>query len=143
MKDESINDILYIEIQLKIDKCNAKAKLFGWMFYGTKILLIVFAALITLLTAYKEIEKGEYTTIILWLGSLTTILTSIDTLYQTDAKRNAYKTMLYEFRILRTDFVYQFDLHCKSIPQELRQKCFQELNRIDSMGRDLIGVEKE
>lgn len=137
MKDSTIADNLYQDIQLKINKSKTNANIYSVLYYGIRVSLILLAAFITLATAYQEIIKGNYKLFILWLGAITTILTAVDTLYQTESKRNTYKTMLHDFRVLRTDFVFHYTN--QTLSEEKRKSLYEEFKRINSLGRELIG----
>jgi steroid 5-alpha reductase family enzyme len=139
MKDTSITDKLYIDIEKKIDRCKTKATAYTVLFYFIRITLILLAAAITLVTAYKKAFNIDFGELVLWLGAITTVLTATDTLYQTDSKRNTYKTMLHDYRVLRTDFVYHYNGY--SLTPEKKQLIYEESKRIDSLGRELIGTD--
>ncbi len=137
MKDTSITDKLYKDIEKKIDQSKIKANLYSALYYGIRVSLIFLAAFITLVTAYQEVFNCDSKMTVLWLGAITTILTATDTLYQTESKRNTYKTMLHDYRVLRTDFVFYYNND--SIIDEKRNSLYEELKRINSLGRELIG----
>lgn len=137
MKDSSITDKLYQDIETKIERSKSKANLYSALYYGIRVSLILLAAFITLATAYQEVFKCDYKMVVLWLGAITTILTAIDTLYQTESKRNTHKTMLHDYRVLRTDFVFHYNN--ETISEEKRNSLYEELKRINSLGRELIG----
>jgi hypothetical protein len=134
MKDDSIQDDFYVDLQKDIDKTDRKADLYTVLFYIIRVSLILLAGTITFLSAQEADMNGKT---ILGLGIVTTFLTAADTLFQIDGKKNTYKIMLYDFRMLRSEYVYNYRL--KKITPELLNEYFLKYKAIRAMGRDLLG----
>ena len=56
MKEDSITDPFYLQIQKEIDRIERKADQYIWMFYVIRITQIIFTGIITILAGISKIE---------------------------------------------------------------------------------------
>ncbi|MCS3869145.1 hypothetical protein J3D55_002061 [Chryseobacterium ginsenosidimutans] len=140
MKEDSITDPFYLQIQKEINRIERKARSYTWMFYFIRIIQIAFAGTITVFSGIMKIKDLDLTTNILILGALTTAVTAIDTLFQVDNKKNTYKLVLFELRSIRAELVYNF-IKSKEIPEAIKHILFEKYKSVNSYARELISAD--
>ncbi|KFF01961.1 SLATT domain-containing protein [Chryseobacterium luteum] len=140
MKEDSITDPFYLQIQKEINRIQRKAYNYIWMFYIIRITQIIFAGIITVLAGISEIEDLKTAKPILILGAVTTAVTAFDTLFQVDNKKNTYKLVLFELRGIRAEIVYEFMKEGK-IDNEFKATFFGKYQKATSYARDLISTD--
>jgi hypothetical protein len=105
----TIDHPFFIQVQDDIDRADDKADTFRNIFYFMRVSLIVIAGAITIISGLKSYPANNYLTATLILGAVITALTSIDTLFQIETKKNTYKLILVELREIRNDMLYYHD----------------------------------
>ncbi|MET3538334.1 SLATT domain-containing protein [Chryseobacterium limigenitum] len=140
MKEDSITDPFYIQIQKEINRIERKADNYIWLFYIIRITQIIFAGIITVLAGMSEIEDLSNAKTILILGAVTTAVTAFDTLFQVDNKKNTYKLVLFELRTIRAEIVYEFMKEGK-INDEFKATFLGKYQKATSYARDLISTD--
>ncbi len=138
MKDKSINDPFYLQIQREIDRVEKKVNTYTWFFYLIRISQIAFTAAITIFSAYTDLDR-------IWvvvLGAITTALIAVDTLFQVEGKKNTYKLVLFELRSIRSKLVY-YSYTNKADDLALREGLFEQYKNANAYARDLIGSDSE
>jgi hypothetical protein len=142
MKDETIDDPFYLQIQKEINRIERKANNYILLFYFIRITQIIFAGIITVLAGISEINKLSEAKIILILGAVTTAITAFDTLFQVDNKKNTYKLVLFELRAIRAEIVYEF-MKSKKINDEFKATFLVKYQKATSYARDLISTDMD
>ena len=147
MKDNTINDPFYLQIQREINRIEKKANSYTILFYLIKVIQILFAGIITVISGLKN-GINTNTTIILILGAVTTAITAIETLFQIDAKKNTYKLVLFELRTIRAELVYKYIQANpvegkKQIEEKILEELFDKYRKANSYARDLIATDNE
>jgi hypothetical protein len=147
MKDNTINDPFYLQIQREINRIEKKADLYTFLFYLIKVIQILFAGTITVISGLKN-GINNNTTVILILGAVTTAVTAIETLFQIDAKKNTYKLVLFELRTIRAELVYKYIQAKpvdgkKQIEEKILEELFEKYRKANSYARDLIATDNE
>ncbi|MEA5429236.1 SLATT domain-containing protein [Arcicella lustrica] len=150
MKDKTIDDPFYFQIQREINRIESKADTYTWMFYLIRITQIILTSAITFISGLADTicNSSAWT---LFIGALVTAITAIDTLFQVEAKKNTYKLVLFELRTIRAEFVYKFIQLSKTndsklkeeILQKFREQLFEKYRNANSYARDLIGTDTE
>lgn len=140
MKEDSITDPFYLQIQKEINRVERKANNYIWIFYMIRITQIIFAGIITVLAGISEIETLSKAKPILILGAVTTAVTAFDTLFQVDNKKNTYKLVLFELRAIRAEIVYEFMKEGK-IDNEFKATFLEKYQKATSYARDLISTD--
>lgn len=146
MKDKSIEDPFYLQIQREINRIERKAKTYTALFYTVRIIQIVLTGAITVLSGLS-IDDDSHKVLILVLAAVVTLITAVDTLFQLDAKKNTYKLVLFEFRSIRAELVYN---HIKantpddgSHTGEGKFELFEKYRKANAYARDLIGTDSD
>ena len=147
MKDKSIVDPFYLQIQREINRIETKAKTYTALFYTIRIIQIILTGAITVLSGLS-IEGDDHKGLILILAAIVTLITAIDTLFQLDAKKNTYKLVLFEFRSIRAELVYN---HIKAntpnagsqIDAREKSELFEKYRKANAYARDLIGTDSD
>jgi hypothetical protein len=147
MKDITINDPFYLQIQREINRIEKKADLYTFLFYLIKVIQILFAGTITVISGLNN-GIDNNTKVILILGAVTTAVTAIETLFQVDAKKNTYKLVLFELRTIRAELVYKYIQAKpidgkKQIEEKILEELFEKYRKANSYARDLIGTDNE
>lgn len=140
MKEDSITDPFYLQIQKEINRIERKADNYIWLFYFIRITQIIFAGIITVLAGMSEIEELSKAKTILILGAVTTAVTAFDTLFQVDNKKNTYKLVLFELRTIRAEIVYEFMKEGK-INNQFKATFLGKYQKATSYARDLISTD--
>ncbi|NML71399.1 DUF4231 domain-containing protein [Chryseobacterium sp. RP-3-3] len=140
MKEDSITDPFYLQIQKEINRIERKADNYIWIFYIIRMTQIIFAGIITVLAGISEIETLSKAKPILILGAVTTAVTAFDTLFQVDNKKNTYKLVLFELRAIRAEIVYEFMKEGK-IDNEFKATFLGKYQKATSYARDLISTD--
>lgn len=148
MKDKSIEDPFYLQIQREINRIETKAKTYTALFYLIRIIQIVLTGAITVLSGLSIDDDNSNKVLILILAAVVTLITAIDTLFQLDAKKNTYKLVLFEFRSIRAELVYN---HIKSNTEndvnqvgiKEKNELFEKYRKANAYARDLIGTDSE
>ncbi|WP_293312516.1 SLATT domain-containing protein [Pedobacter sp. UBA5917] len=142
MKYSNINDPFYQQIQNEINRVEGKANTYIGFFYFIRITQILLAGLITVISGLKKpLYFGEDT--ILILGAILTAITSIDTLFQVDTKKNTYKLLLFDFRSIRAEFVSEYLQNNGVVSNEFKAGLFKKYERANAYARDLIISDKK
>ncbi len=145
MKDKSIADPFYQQIQKEIDKVEDKANRYIFSFYFIRITQILLTGAITVLSGFAKcqicmgIDKGY----VLILGVIVTAITAIDTLFQIETKKNTYKLVLFEFRFIRSEFVYKYIQGNRYVDAQSRDELYEKYKKANTYSRDLIGGDSE
>lgn len=147
MKDKSIEDPFYLQIQREINRIETKAKTYTALFYTIRIIQIVLTGAITVLSGLS-IDDDSHKVLILILAAVVTLITAVDTLFQLDAKKNTYKLVLFEFRSIRAELVYN---HIKAntvndgsqTDAKEKSELFEKYRKANAYARDLIGTDSE
>ncbi len=142
MKDNTITNPFYIQIQKEINRIDKKADLYTWLFYLIRVAQIAMGVVITILSGLADTHV-HYTTTVLVLGAIVTAVTAIDTLFHIDVKKNTYKLMLFELRTIRAEFVYKHMLNEKANDPEFISELFEKYRKASLYARDLIGMDTE
>ena len=99
----------YKQLQREIDNAESKSNRYTFLFYLFRSLQIILTGTITVLSgsnAFRNIRSIDFGQTVLIIGAIVTALNAIDTLFQFESKMTTYKQMLFEFRAIRTDSVY-------------------------------------
>jgi hypothetical protein len=147
MKDKSIEDPFYLQIQREINRIETKAKIYTALFYTVRIIQIILTGAITVLSGLS-IDDDSHKVLILILAAVVTLITAVDTLFQLDAKKNTYKLVLFEFRSIRAELVYN---HIKAntvndgnqTDAKEKSELFEKYRKANAYARDLIGTDSE
>ncbi|THH34579.1 SLATT domain-containing protein [Neolewinella litorea] len=144
MKENSIKDPLYQQIQREMNRVGRKVTIYNSVFYSIRILQIALAGTITVLSGWHNDSDG-YSNIILALGAVITGITAFDTLFQVDSTRNTYKLVLFELRSIRTDIVFQTiqSNRVDGLDEKMQSKLFDRYRRAILFSRELIGSETD
>lgn len=108
--------------------------------------MILLSAVISVLSGWQaddEIDKDIVLNFILILGVLTTVITAIDSLFQTETKKNVYKLMLVELREIRSEIVYNHEFHKKELDLKIKTVLFPKYQNIMSYAKTLIESDKD
>jgi hypothetical protein len=140
MKEDSITDPFYLQIQKEINRIERKADNYILLFYFIRITQIIFAGIITVLAGMSKINDLSEAKIILILGAVTTAITAFDTLFQVDNKKNTYKLVLFELRTIRAEIVYEF-MKSGGINDEFKATFLGKYQKATSYARDLISTD--
>jgi hypothetical protein len=145
MKDKTIEDPFYLQIQREINRIETKAKTYTALFYTIRIIQIVLTGAITVLSGLS-IDDDSHKVLILILAAVVTLITAVDTLFQLDAKKNTYKLVLFEFRSIRAELVYN---HIKVNAPNAgglmyeKSELFEKYRKANAYARDLIGTDSD
>lgn len=147
MKDNTIDHPFYLQIQREINRIENKADLYTYLFYLIRVIQILFAGTITVISGLNN-DFSKDTTLVLILGAVTTAVTAIDTLFQVDAKKNTYKLVLFELRTIRAELVYKYIQAKpvdgkKQIEEKVLEELFEKYRKANFYARDLIGTDNE
>lgn len=145
MKDKSIEDPFYLQIQREINRIETKAKTNTALFYTIRIIQIILTGAITVLSGLSIDDDDSHKALILVIAAVVTLITAIDTLFQLDAKKNTYKLVLFEFRSIRAELVYN---HIKANAQDAgsqidKSELFEKYRKANAYARDLIGTDSD
>jgi hypothetical protein len=138
MKKE-IDHSFYVVIDSEIKRADYKADKYRNAFYGMRITLIVIAGIITIISGLQGISSKEIIlNVVLILGALITALTSIDTLFQIETKKNIYKLMVVELREIRSEIVYLNDNEPGKLQERIVSHLFPKYQSVMAYSRTLI-----
>lgn len=135
---KNIDHPFYQHIELDIERIDDKADKYRNSFYSMRVGLIVIAGIITIISGLQGIEKIYLLNSILILGALITALTSIDTLFQIETKKNIYKLMLVELREIRSEIVFYSDNDPDKLDEKIRTHLFPKYQTIMAYSKTLI-----
>ena len=88
-------------------------------------------------------EKDCIFNVILVLGAIATAVTSFDTLFQVETKKNAYKLMLVELREIRTEFIFYYEHKRKELDIRIKDYLFPKYQGVVAQSKSLIEKEKD
>jgi len=142
MKEDTITDLFYLQIQKEINRIERKADYYVWLFYFIRIIQIIFAGTITVLAGLSKINDNSVAKATLILGAITTAVTAFDTLFQVDNKKNTYKLVLFELRAIRAEMVYEF-MKAEKISDEFKATFLVKYQKATSYARDLISTDND
>ncbi|MDP3916229.1 MAG: DUF4231 domain-containing protein [Bacteroidota bacterium] len=125
----TIDHPFFIQVQDDIDRADDKADAYRNIFYFMRVSLIGIAGAITIISGIKGIAETSSLTTTLILGAVITALTSIDTLFQIETKKNTYKLIHVELREIRSDMLFYYDELTNDITKDRDVKL---KDRIDS-----------
>lgn len=156
MKDNSINDPFYKNLQGQIDRTEKKSDWYRNYYYFTRILTIIFATVITIASGWKTQKNPDCIfNLILMLGTASTALLSLDTIFQFELKKSVYKLILVELRNIRSEFVFHYQREDQTASQsehhkliitsnnQLKERLFPKYQSAMSKLISLIEAEKE
>src|SRR5688500_16585801 len=103
MKDPQINEPIYTHIKSEIDRTEKKSDAYRAMFYVSRMIQILLAAAVTVISGLWEKDDPPATQVLLIIGTLIAIVTAIETLFQFEAKKSTYKLILFELREIRAE----------------------------------------
>lgn len=128
----------YEQIEKEITRINSKADRYRIWFYIMRIGIIVIACTITITSGWKGgVNKENILNSLLVLGAVTTALTSIDTLFQIETKKNVYKLMLAELREIRSEFVYYYDNDRERLNDRINNHLFPKYQNVMAYSKTL------
>lgn len=147
MKNTIINEPFYKEIQSEIIRIEKKVDFYTYLFYLSRFLNILFTGLITIISGSNNHLK-KHSKRILFLRAFITSITSLDTLFQVEAKMNRYKLVLFELRNIKSELIYRyFQAQLingkKQIGEKIIEELFKKYNKVNSYIRDLISTDIE
>jgi hypothetical protein len=97
-------------VKTSIEDTDDKSDWYKKWFYGMRISFIVITGAITILSGWQSVDsKSILLNIILLLGAIITALTSCDTLFQIETKKNVYKLMKVELKEVRNEVNLHLD----------------------------------
>lgn len=134
MKDKKIEDRFYLQIQREIDRIERHHNYHQGMYYVSRVSQIIFTGCITYLSGVKE--PASYVTTILVLGTLTTALTAIETLFRFDTKKDIYSLLLFDLRSIRAEFIFH-DIQ-ENLSPDIRESLYKKYVTAHSSVRSLI-----
>lgn len=139
---KNIDHPFYLHIVSEIERVDDKADKYRNLFYLMRIGLIVIAGVITVISGLKvddtiDIETGLLNSTLI-LGAIITAMTSIDTLFQIETKKNIYKLMLVELREIRSEIVYYSDNEPDKLDEKIRTHLFPKYQTIMAYSKTLI-----
>lgn len=104
MKDNKIDDELYIQIQKEINRIEFKQEFNRALYYIMRIFQIALTGWITFISGSESVNSN----LILFLGVVTTGITAIETLFNFDSKKDIYSLLLFDLRAIRAEFVFHW-----------------------------------
>lgn len=143
---KNIENEFYILIENEVNRINRKSDRYRNVFYYSRIGLIVLSAVISILSGWQadeDVNKNLALNFILILGVLTTVITAIDSLFQTETKKNVYKLMLVELREIRSEIVYTHEFHKEELDLKIKTVLFPKYQNIMSYAKTLIESDKD
>lgn len=140
-----IDHPFYLQIQNEIDRIDFKADKYRIAFYCMRIGLILIAGIITVISGLKGIDDEECVlNLVLILGAVITALTSMDTLFQIETKKNIYKLMLVELREIRTEIAYYYNNKEAELKAKIESHLYPKYQAVMAYSKTLIEkIEKE
>ena len=139
---KNIDHPFYLHIEFDIELVDRKADNYRNSFYMMRIGLIFIAGLMTVISGLNGFEttdnKNCLLNAILILGALITAMTSLDTLFQIETKKNIYKLMLVELREIRSEIVYYSDCDPGNLDEKIRTHLFPKYQSIMAYSKTLI-----
>jgi hypothetical protein len=139
----TIDHPFFIQIQEGIDKADDKADTYRNLFYFMRVSLIVIAGGITIISGLKGFPKVDFSKTTLILGAVITALTSIDTLFQIETKKNIYKLILVELREIRSEILYYHDNFTdQKLKERIDLHLFPKYQSVMAYSKTLLEKEK-
>lgn len=138
MKDESIQDAFYVQIQREINRVERKQEINRALYYMMRIAQIGLTGYITYLSGAKE---GVNTNLILPIGVFTTSITAIETLFKFDSKKDVYSLLLFDLRAIRAEFIFHW--LSEKIDENIKTRLFEKYIAATSSVRNLMINTKE
>lgn len=137
---KNVDHPFYQLIDTEITRIDEKADKYRNSFYSMRIGLIVIAAIITILSGLNGnfLKKDCVLNLTLGLGTLITVMTSIETLFQIETKKNVYKLMLVELREIRSEIVYYSDNDNVKLDERIRTHLFPKYQTVMAYSKTLI-----
>lgn len=132
MKDKSIQEPFYLQIQREIDRVERKQEINRILYYAMRIAQIGLTGYITYLSGAKVAN----TDLILPLGVFTTAITAIETLFKFDSKKEVYSLLLFDLRAIRAEFIF-FWL-AEKIDENVKTRLFEKYIAATSSVRNLM-----
>lgn len=97
-------------VEASIEYTDDKSDWYKRCFYCMRISFIVITGIITILSGLQGVDKKSILlNFILALGAVITTLTSFDTLFQIETKKNVYKLMKVELKEVRNEVNLHLD----------------------------------
>lgn len=147
MKNSNIDHPFYKEIDREITRIKTNSNRYRIGYYSIRIGMILIAAIITIISGWKPtFENPGVNTlnILLLLGTLSTLVTTIDSLFQIETKNNTYKLMLFELREIRSELTYHLSTHnVQQLDEIIEKRLFSRYQSVMSYSKSLIEKEKE
>lgn len=139
---KNIDHPFYLHIESDIERVDNKADKYRSSFYTMRIGLILIAGVITVVSGLKGFDEPEdkifLLNSILILGAFITAMTSIDTLFQIETKKNVYKLMLVELREIRSEIVFYSESEPDKLNEKIRTHLFPKYQSIMAYSKTLI-----
>ena len=135
MKDKSIKDPFYLQIQREINRIERKQELNRALHYLMRIVQIVLTGGITYLAGIAQ-GKAPDNHLILLLGVLATSITAIETLFSFDSKKEVYTLLLFDLRAIRAEFIFHW--MSRQADENVRQRLFEKYIAVSSNVRNMI-----
>ena len=143
MKNPEIEHDFYKQLQRDIDRIDSKSDKYRNIYYLLRVLLIGLAFIITVLSGWNGKEGEDILNCVLIFGALTTVITAIDTLFQTETKKNTYRLMLVELREIRSELVFYHMHQDSDLDIIVKDKLFPKYQAIMAYSKSLIEQENE
>jgi hypothetical protein len=132
MKDTTIEDPFYKQIQNEINRIEYKQELNRALYYVMRITQICLTGYITYLSGGQESNME----IILRVGVATTGITAIETLFKFDSKKDIYSLLLFDLRQIRAEFVFYWISN--KIDEKIKSDLFDRYQEAKSSIRKMI-----
>jgi hypothetical protein len=143
MKKIQIDHRFYEQIQFDIDRVDKKADSYRVYYYALRIMLIVLASVITILSGMKGLCENFVLNSVLVLGAASTAATALDTLFQLETKKNTYRLMLVELREIRSEFIFCHEHRRAELDTLMKEKLFPKYQSIMAYSKSLLDKESE
>ncbi|TWV95128.1 SLATT domain-containing protein [Chitinophaga pinensis] len=104
------NDLLYSDIELRIDSIKNKKRLYTVLYRTTKVFTFIAGASITVLTGWKISggDKPNHDNVILIISTGIALLAALEGLFNFRDKGRNYDALLFDLRRLRDRICYDF-----------------------------------
>lgn len=143
MKKIKIDHKFYEQIQFDIDRIDRKADSYRAYYYSLRIMLIILASAITVLSGMKGLCEDFVLNSVLFLGAASTAATALDTLFQLETKKNTYRLMLVELREIRSEFIFYYEHRKTELDLLMKEKLFPKYQSIMAYSKSLLDRESE
>ncbi|WP_281231423.1 DUF4231 domain-containing protein [Flavobacterium gelatinilyticum] len=136
MKIEQLNkDILYSDIENRIDSIKAKKNINITLFRTTRVVVFIAGAVITILTGWKNDLPFDSENCILIISASISVLAAMEGLFSFKEKGKSNNLLLFELRRLRDRICFDF---IKGIYEETKEAHFLKYQEILEAQKALI-----